>query len=84
MAFTGDFMCSSFKVEILTALHDFTTTTGDVFKMALYDNTATLTAATTIYPAGRRFLILRSILLKHRNRRRYKNSCSTLRSRANR
>ena len=49
MAFTGDFMCSSFKQEILVAEHDFTTTTGHVFKMALYDNTATLTAATTIY-----------------------------------
>lgn len=51
MAFTGDFMCTSFKVEILRAVHDFTVSTGDSFKMALYDNTATLTAATTAYTA---------------------------------
>ena len=52
MAFTGDFMCTSFKQEILVKEHDFTLTTGDVFKMALYDNTATLTAATTAYTAS--------------------------------
>lgn len=49
MAFTGNFMCTSFKQEILVGEHDFTLTTGDSFKIALYDNTATLTAATTIY-----------------------------------
>ena len=49
MAFTGDFLCSTFKQEILEAEHNFTTTTGDTMNMALYDNTATLTAATTIY-----------------------------------
>jgi hypothetical protein len=49
MAFTGNFMCTSFKQEILVKGHDFTLTTGDSFKIALYDNTATLTAATTAY-----------------------------------
>lgn len=49
MAFTGNFMCTSFKVELLKGLHDFTLTTGDVFKIALYDNSAAFTAATTAY-----------------------------------
>lgn len=52
MAFTGDFMCTSFKQELLVAEHDFTTSTGHTFNMALYDNTATLTAATTAYTAS--------------------------------
>lgn len=49
MAFTGNFMCSSFKRELLIGLHDFTLSTGDVFKIAMYDNTAAFTAATTDY-----------------------------------
>jgi len=52
MAFTGDFLCTSFKQEILVKEHDFTLTTGDSFKIALYDDTATLTAATTVYVTG--------------------------------
>ena len=51
MAFTGNFMCTSFKVEILKAEHNFTNA-AHVFKMALYDNSATLTAATTVYTAS--------------------------------
>ena len=51
MAFTGNFLCTSFKVEILKAVHDFTASTGDTFKLALYDNTAAFTAATTAYTA---------------------------------
>lgn len=42
-------MCTSFKVELLTATHDFTNTTGDVFKIALYTSSATLGATTTAY-----------------------------------
>jgi hypothetical protein len=52
MAFSGNFMCTSFKEELLTATHDFTNGTGDTFKLALYDNTATLTAATTAYTSS--------------------------------
>ena len=51
MAFTGDFMCTSFKQELLTATHDFTLTTGSVFKIALYDNTPSFDASTTDYTA---------------------------------
>lgn len=51
MAFTGNFMATSFKTELLKGCHDFTLTTGDVFKLALYDNSASFTAATTAYTA---------------------------------
>ena len=48
MAFSGNFMCTSFKQELLTGSHDFTNG-NDVFKLALYDNNASFTAATTAY-----------------------------------
>ena len=51
MAFTGNFMCTSFKQELMTATHDFTNSTGNTFKLALYDNNASFTAATTAYTA---------------------------------
>jgi len=44
-------MCTSFKVELMKAVHDFTTGTGSTFKLALYDNSASFTAATTAYTA---------------------------------
>lgn len=44
-------VCNSFKTEILTATHDFTVTTGHVFKLALYTSTATLNKSTTAYSA---------------------------------
>ena len=49
MAFTGNFMCTSFKVELMRAVHNFTASTGNTFKLALYDNSASFTAATTAY-----------------------------------
>jgi hypothetical protein len=51
MAFTGNFLCTSFKVELLESTHNFTTGTGDTYKLALYDNSASFTAATTAYTA---------------------------------
>jgi hypothetical protein len=51
MAFTGNFMCTSFKQEILQGVHNFTNGTGNTFKLALYDNSASFTAATTAYTA---------------------------------
>lgn len=51
MAFSGNFMCTSFKVELMRAVHNFTTGTGNTFKLALYDNTPSFTAATTAYTA---------------------------------
>jgi hypothetical protein len=44
-------MCTSFKGELLTATHNFTTSTGNVFKIALYTSAATLGATTTAYAA---------------------------------
>ena len=51
MAFTGNFMCTSFKKELLDALHNFQLSGGDTFKIALYTNSASFTAATTAYTA---------------------------------
>lgn len=42
-------MPTSFKKELLEALHDFNTTSGSVFKIALYTSAATLGASTTAY-----------------------------------
>jgi hypothetical protein len=44
-------MCTSFKQELMTGTHDFTTSTGNTFKLALYTSSATLGAATTAYSA---------------------------------
>ena len=44
-------MCTSFKQELLVGTHDFTTTTGSSFKIALYTSSATLGATTTAYSA---------------------------------
>lgn len=51
MAFNGNFMCTSFKQEVLQGKHDFTATTGHTFKIALYTNDATFNADTTDYTA---------------------------------
>ena len=48
MAFTGNFLCTSFKKELMTATHNFTAA-SDQFKLALYNNSASFTAATTAY-----------------------------------
>ena len=42
-------ICTSFKVEVLKGVHNFTATTGNTFKIALYDSDASLGAATTDY-----------------------------------
>jgi hypothetical protein len=52
MAFTGNFMCTSFKKQLLEGAHDFRAAGGDTFYMALYTDSATLTAATTAYTAS--------------------------------
>jgi hypothetical protein len=52
MAFTGNFMATSFKQQILEAVHDFRLTGGDTFKLALYTNSASFTAATTAYTSS--------------------------------
>lgn len=44
-------LTTSFKTQLLTATHDFTPSTGDVFNMALYLPTASIGADTTVYTA---------------------------------
>jgi hypothetical protein len=51
MAFTGNFMATSFKQQLLQGVHNFTASTGNTFKLALYTNSASFTAATTAYTA---------------------------------
>lgn len=42
-------MCTSFMGELLTGTHNFTPSTGDSFKAALYLTSGTVNAATTAY-----------------------------------
>ena len=42
-------ICTSFKQELLVGTHNFTNSTGDTFKLALYTSSATLGASTTAY-----------------------------------
>ena len=42
-------MCTSFKKELLEAVHNFKDSGGDTFKIALYTSSASLGAATTAY-----------------------------------
>ena len=42
-------ICTSFKVELSKGTHNFTATTGNTFKIALYDSDATLGAGTTAF-----------------------------------
>jgi hypothetical protein len=45
-------MCSSFKGEVMEALHDFDSVGGNTFKLALYTSAATLDASTTVYSSS--------------------------------
>ena len=42
-------ICSSFKQELLQGKHNFSSSGGDTFKIALFDSDATLGASTTDY-----------------------------------
>lgn len=42
-------VCNSFKVELFKAIHDFTASTGDTFKIALYTAASSIGTATTVY-----------------------------------
>jgi len=44
-------ICTSFKQEILVGTHNFTATSGNTFKIALYTSSASLDASTTAYSA---------------------------------
>ena len=42
-------VCNSFKQEILVGTHNFTASSGNTFKIALYTSSASLGASTTAY-----------------------------------
>ena len=42
-------ICTSFKQELLVGTHNFTATSGDTFKIALFTSSADLGAGTTAY-----------------------------------
>ena len=44
-------MCTSFKKELMEAVHNFKNSGGSTFNLALYTSSATLGAATTAYTA---------------------------------
>ena len=49
MSFTGNFICNSFSPGLMSGGFDFATGTSDVYRAALYTNSATLDASTTAY-----------------------------------
>ena len=50
MAITST-LTTSFKKELLLGNHNFTNSSGDTFKLALYTSSATLGATTTSFPS---------------------------------
>ena len=49
MAFTGNFACDVFKTGLMDGTFDFSSTTTQVYKIALYTNSATLNQDTAAY-----------------------------------
>ena len=49
MAFTGNYMCTSFKLALLEGEMDFSSDTSQTFKIALFTSDATLDETTTAY-----------------------------------
>ena len=45
-------ICNSFKAEVLKAVHNFTASSGNSFKLALYTSSATLNKSTTAYSSS--------------------------------
>jgi hypothetical protein len=45
-------VCNTFKSELLGAVHDFDSGSGQIFKLALYQSNAVLNATTTAYSAS--------------------------------
>ena len=49
MAITTNAICNSFKKQLLAGEHDFDSSGGDTFKLAMFTSVATLGASTTNY-----------------------------------
>ena len=45
-------VCSSFKSELLSGKHDFDSSGGDTFKIAMFTSSASLDATTTDYSSS--------------------------------
>lgn len=45
-------ICNSFRQEVFEGVHNFASVGGDIFKIALYDNSAQLGATTTVYTSS--------------------------------
>ena len=45
-------VCNTFKTEVLTAVHNFTASSGNTFNLALYTSSASLGASTTAYSSS--------------------------------
>ena len=45
-------VCNSFKTEVLQGVHNFTASSGNTFKLALYTSSATLNKSTTAYSSS--------------------------------
>ena len=45
-------VCNTFKTEVLRAIHNFTASSGNAFKIALYTSSASLGAGTTAYSSS--------------------------------
>ena len=52
MAITTNAIANSFKKELLEGKHNFTASTGSVFKLAMYNSNAVLGKSTTSYTTG--------------------------------
>ena len=49
MAFTGNYMCTSFKLALFDGEMDLSSNTSQSFKIALYTSSATMDADTAVY-----------------------------------
>ena len=49
MAFTGNYMCTRFKSDLLRGINNFSADRGDTFKLAMYTDAATLNADSLSY-----------------------------------
>jgi hypothetical protein len=52
MAISSSTVTTSFKTQVLQGTHNFTASSGDTFKIALYTNSSSLAAATATYGDG--------------------------------
>jgi len=57
-------ICNSFKAEVLQALHNFTASSGNTFKLALYTSSATLNKFIMIQTVIEQFVQLHSVQIK--------------------